>query len=276
MSIRTRIAPSPTGEPHVGTLYIALFNYVFAKHSEGKFILRMEDTDKKRSKKKYEEKIIKALKWGKITWDEGPDIGGEYGPYRQSERIEIYQKYIEKLLKEKKAYKCFATEEELKEIKKTDKYQGYNRKYRDLSEEEVRRREKEKQPYTIRLKVPLTGECSFEDKIKGKITIPWEEIDDQILIKSDGYPTYHFANVVDDHLMEISHVIRGDEWISSTPKHILIYNYFGWTPPTFMHMPLLTQENGKKLSKRRNPTSILYYKKSGYLPEALTNFLSLM
>ncbi|KPK32518.1 MAG: glutamyl-tRNA synthetase [Chlamydiae bacterium SM23_39] len=276
MFIRTRIAPSPTGDPHVGTLYIALFNYVFAKHLKGKFVLRIEDTDKKRSKKKYEKKIIEALKWGKINWDEGPDIGGEYAPYRQSERIDIYQKYIQKLLNEKKAYKCFATQEELKELRKKGKSFGYDRRYRDLSDEEVKKREAEKQPYTIRLKIPLKGECSFEDKIKGKITIPWEEIDDQILIKSDGHPTYHFANVIDDHLMKISHVIRGEEWISSTPKHILLYEYFNWTPPIFMHMPLLTQEDGKKLSKRRNPTSILYYKKSGYLAEALINFLSLM
>lgn len=274
MEIRTRIAPSPTGDPHLGTLYIALFNYVFAKKYRGKFILRIEDTDQIRSSKEYEKNIIKALRWGKISWDEGPDISGEYGPYRQSERLDIYKKYAQKLLDTKKAYKCFATKEELEEMRTLS--HGYDRRYRNLSEKEIEKLEKENKPYVIRLKVPLEGECSFQDKIKGMISIPYKEIDDQILIKSDGYPTYHFANVVDDHLMKISHIIRGDEWISSTPKHLLLYEAFGWEPPIFMHMPLLLGEGGKKLSKRRNPTSIFFFKDSGFLPDALLNFLSLM
>ncbi len=280
MTIRTRIAPSPTGDPHVGTAYIALFNLIFAHHNKGKFILRIEDTDRNRSLPQYEHNIYEALKWCKIDWDEGPDKGGNYGPYRQSERLDIYKKYVQVLLDNDKAYKCFATEEELKEMreiaKKTGQRSSYDRRYRSLSKEEIKEREKAKKPYVIRLKVPLSGECVFEDAIKGRITTPWADIDDQILLKSDGWPTYHLANVIDDHLMKITHVIRGDEWVSSTPKHVLLYDYFGWEMPTFMHMPLLLGKDGKKLSKRKNPTSIFYYRDSGYLPEAFVNFLTLM
>lgn len=278
--VRVRIAPSPTGDPHVGTAYIALFNYIFARHFAGEFILRIEDTDKTRSRPEYEKNIYKALKWANITWDEGPDIGGPFGPYRQSERTDIYRMHCELLLEQKKAYKCFATSQELTEMRemagKMGKKAGYDRRYRNLSPEEVAMREKEGQPYVIRLKLPLSGECVFEDEIKGRITCPWADVDDQILLKSDGFPTYHLANVVDDHLMGISHVIRGDEWMSSTPKHIFLYESFGWNPPIFMHMPLLLGKDGKKLSKRKNPTSIFYYRDSGYLPEAFVNFLSLM
>ena len=278
--IRTRIAPSPTGDPHVGTLYMALFNLIFARHFEGDFILRIEDTDQSRSRIEYEKSIFDSLRWLHIHWDEGPDIEGPYGPYRQSERTDIYRKYCQKLLDEKKAYKCFATAKELQEMrelsKKTGKRMGYDRRYRNLSKEETEKRESENQPYTVRLKVPLKGECVFEDQVKGRITCPWSDIDDQILLKSDGFPTYHLANVVDDHLMQITHVIRGDEWMSSTPKHILLYEAFGWQPPKFMHLPLLLGTDGKKLSKRKNPTSAFYFKDSGYLPEAFTNFLTLM
>lgn len=280
MNVRVRIAPSPTGDPHVGTAYMALFNLIFAKHFKGKFILRIEDTDQTRSRPEYETNIFKALKWAGIEWDEGPDIGGPYAPYRQSERTAIYQKYCKQLLDAGKAYKCFATPEELAEMRevatKMGKRVGYDRRYRNLSPAEVEEKEKAGQPYVIRLKVPLTGECVFEDGIKGRITYPWADIDDQVLLKSDGFPTYHLANVVDDHLMEISHVIRGDEWISSTPKHILLYESFGWAPPQFLHMPLLLGKDGRKLSKRRNPTSIFYYRDSGYLPEAFVNFMTLM
>jgi glutamyl-tRNA synthetase len=280
MKVRVRIAPSPTGDPHVGTAYMAIFNYIFAKHFNGEFILRIEDTDRTRSNTEYEQKIFEALRWAGIGWDEGPDIGGPQGPYRQSERTAIYQKYCNELLENGKAYKCFATPEELEEMRelagKAGNRIGYDRRYRNLSPEEIQQREQAGQPFVIRLKVPLTGECIFEDGIKGRIVSPWADIDDQILIKSDGFPTYHLANVVDDHLMKITHVIRGDEWISSTPKHILLYESFGWTPPIFMHMPLLLGKDGKKLSKRRNPTSIFYYRDSGYLPEAFLNFLTLM
>lgn len=278
--VRVRIGPSPTGDPHVGTAYIALFNMIFAKKHQGKFILRIEDTDQSRSKTEYEENIYKALHWSGITWDEGPDVGGEYGPYRQSERTEIYREHVQVLLDAGKAYKCFATKEELLEMRelgaKLGKRTGYDRRYRNLTPEEVKEREDAGQPYVVRLKVPLTGDCVFEDGIKGQIKTPWSDIDDQVILKSDGFPTYHLANVVDDHLMEISHVIRGDEWVSSTPKHILLYEAFGWTPPIFMHMPLLLGRDGKKLSKRKNPTSIFYYRDSGYLQEAFINFISLM
>lgn len=273
-AVRVRIAPSPTGDPHVGTAYMALFNYVFARHFKGSFILRIEDTDQTRSRPEYEKNLYDALNWCGLSWDEGPDVGGPHAPYKQSERTEIYRKYAYRLLEEGKAYKCFATAEELSEMREMRKKGGYDRRYRNLSPAEIEA--KDGQPFTIRLKVPLTGECIFEDKIKGRITFPWADIDDQVLLKSDGYPTYHLANVVDDHMMQISHVIRGDEWISSTPKHILLYECFGWEPPEFLHMPLLLGVDGKKLSKRKNPTSIFFYRDSGYLPESFLNFLSLM
>ncbi len=280
MTVRVRIAPSPTGDPHVGTAYIALFNLIFARHFGGQFILRIEDTDQTRSRPEYEKNIFEALNWCNIFWDEGPDVGGPYAPYRQSERTEIYREHASKLLERGQAYKCFATAEELAEMRevaaKQGKRIGYDRRYRNLSPEEVRQREEAGQPFVIRLKIPLTGECVYEDQIKGRITAPWADIDDQVLLKSDGFPTYHLANVVDDHLMKITHVIRGDEWMSSTPKHIFLYEAFGWTPPVFMHMPLLLGKDGKKLSKRKNPTTIFYFRDSGYLPEALVNFLTLM
>lgn len=280
MSVRVRIAPSPTGDPHVGTAYMAVFNLIFAKHFGGKFILRIEDTDRTRSRTEYEENIYKALHWANIRWDEGPDVGGPFGPYRQSERTAIYQKYCQMLLDNGTAYKCFATAEELAEMREINKKlgikTGYDRRYRNLSPDEVKKREEAGLSYVIRLKVPLTGECIYEDGIKGRLSYPWADVDDQILLKSDGFPTYHLANVVDDHLMEISHVIRGDEWMSSTPKHILLYESFGWKPPVYMHMPLLLGKDGKKLSKRKNPTSIFYYQDSGYLPEAFLNFMTLM
>lgn len=280
MEVRTRIAPSPTGYPHVGTLYMGLFNYIFAKHHGGKFLLRIEDTDQSRSKPEYEVGIYESLRWIGLEWDEGPDVGGDYGPYRQSERTEIYRKAVYDLLKAGKAYKCFVTAEELAEMrmisKKTGGRQGYDRRHRNLTDAEIAEFETKGRPYVIRLKVPLTGEVSFEDAVKGRISAPCADIDDQVLLKSDGFPTYHLANIVDDHEMKISHVIRGDEWISSTPKHILLYEAFGYTPPTFVHLPLLLGTDGKKLSKRKNPTSAHFYKESGFLPEAFRNFLTLM
>ena len=280
MSVRVRIAPSPTGDPHVGTAYMALFNMIFARHYHGQFILRIEDTDRTRSRPEYEQSIYAALQWCNIAWDEGPDVGGPYGPYRQSERFEIYRQYAEVLVKECRAYKCFCSEQELNEMRElADKQggrQGYDRRCRHLTPTEVTQRERDNLPFVIRLKIPLSGECVYEDAIKGRVVFPWADIDDQVLLKSDGFPTYHLANVVDDHLMHISHVIRGDEWMSSTPKHIFLYDSFGWKPPVFMHMPLLLGRDGKKLSKRKNPTSIFFYRDSGYLPEAFINFLTLM
>lgn len=278
--VRVRIAPSPTGDPHVGTAYMALFNLIFARHHQGKFILRIEDTDRTRSRPEYEESIYKALQWCNISWDEGPDVGGPYGPYRQSERFDIYREYANQLLEQGKAYKCFCSPADLDEMRelasKQGKRQGYDRRCRNLSKEEIQHRENAGLSPVIRLKMPLTGECCYEDAIKGRVTFPWADVDDQVLLKSDQFPTYHLANVVDDRLMKISHVIRGDEWMSSTPKHIYLYEAFGWKPPVFMHMPLLLGKDGKKLSKRKNPTSIFFYRDSGYLSEAFTNFLTLM
>lgn len=280
MTVRTRIAPSPTGDPHVGTAYMAAYNAIFAKHFGGTFILRIEDTDQSRSRPEYEQNIYKALNWCNIQWDEGPDVGGEYGPYRQSERLHIYGEYAERLIAEDKAYKCFCTAEELAEMRqvmaKKGGRQGYDRRCRNLSAAEIAEKEAQGIPYVVRLKVPLKGECVYHDEIKGRIAFPWADVDDQVLMKSDGFPTYHLANVVDDYLMKITHVIRGDEWISSTPKHLLLYDYFGWEAPKFLHMPLLLGIDGKKLSKRKNPTSIFFYRDSGFLPEAFLNFLTLM
>lgn len=279
-NVRVRIAPSPTGDPHVGTAYMALFNLIFARHHAGKFILRIEDTDRTRSRPEYEENIYKALRWCGIPWDEGPDVGGPYAPYRQSERTEIYREHTKLLLERGVAYKCFCTAEDLEEMRelqaKLGNRPGYDRRCRNLSPEEIAEKEAAGKPYVVRLKIPLRGECEYVDAIKGRVTVPWADVDDQVLMKSDQFPTYHLANVVDDHLMEITHVIRGDEWMSSTPKHVYLYEAFGWTPPQFMHMPLLLGTDGKKLSKRRNPTSIFYYRDSGYLREAFINFLTLM
>lgn len=280
MTVRVRIAPSPTGDPHVGTAYMALFNLIFARHHHGQFILRIEDTDRTRSRPEYEQSIYDALRWCNIQWDEGPDIGGPYGPYRQSDRFDIYKDYAYRLVETGKAYECFCTPAELDEMRelaaRRGGRQGYDRRCRNLSPEEIQQRKAAGLPSVIRLKIPLTGDCRYEDAIKGHVSVPWADVDDQVLLKSDGFPTYHLANVVDDHLMAITHVIRGDEWMSSTPKHIYLYEAFGWHPPTFMHMPLLLGKDGKKLSKRRNPTSIFFYRDSGFLPEAFINFLTLM
>ena len=278
--IRTRIAPSPTGDPHVGTAYIALFNRCFAHSNGGTFILRVEDTDQARSSKASEDSILESLHWLGLNWDEGPDRGGQFGPYRQSERTNIYSEHIDILLKKKKAFRCFCTPERLDQLRKDqlrDKEQvGYDGHCLNLSEEEVFARVEKGDDFVIRMKVPKTGECIFADLLRGEISIKWSQVDMQVLMKSDGLPTYHFANVVDDHLMAISHVIRGEEWINSVPKHLLLYQYFGWEPPIFCHMPLLRNPDKSKLSKRKNPTSIKYYESMGYLPEAVINYLGMM
>lgn len=278
--VRVRIAPSPTGAPHVGTAYIALFNKVFAKKHGGKFILRIEDTDQSRSHPDYEKSIFESLKWVNLHWDEGPDVGGDYGPYRQSERTEIYRKHAEKLVQKQGAYRCFCTPERLTKMRAEQLERGLSPKYdgkcRHISENIVAQKVKNKETFTVRLKIPRSGKCVFEDRLRGRITYSYKEVDDQVLLKSDGFPTYHLANVVDDHLMKISHVIRGEEWLPSTPKHILLYELFGWEKPEFIHMPLLLNIDGSKLSKRRNPTSIFYYRDAGYLSEALLNYLALM
>lgn len=281
MTVRTRIAPSPTGSPHIGTAYIALFNYAFARKNNGQFILRIEDTDQSRSTRESEREILDALNWIGIPWDEGPDKGGPCGPYRQSERAAIYREHALRLVETGMAYPCFCTPERLDELRRSqakagqDKL-GYDGLCASLDPAEAGRRMAAGEPHVIRLRVPAEGECAFKDRFREMVRIPWNTIDQQILLKSDGFPTYHLANVVDDHLMGITHVIRGEEWISSTPKHLLLYKAFGWTPPEFAHLPLLRNPDKSKLSKRKNPTSILYYRRAGYLPAALRNYLGLL
>jgi glutamyl-tRNA synthetase len=279
-NIRTRIAPSPTGDPHVGTAYIALFNRCFANQQKGKFILRIEDTDKARSSSRSEQDILQALRWLGLDWDEGPDNGGDYGPYRQSERSEMYSTHSQILLENGCAFHCFCTSERLSLLRQeqiANKQQvGYDGHCLHLTPIEVKAKLERKEEHVIRMKIPEAGECAFDDLLRGEVRISWSQIDMQVLMKSDGLPTYHFANVVDDHLMAISHVIRGEEWINSMPKHVLLYEYFGWEAPIFCHMPLLRNPDKSKLSKRKNPTSIGYYRAMGYMPAALTNYLGMM
>ncbi|KZM41550.1 MAG: glutamate--tRNA ligase [Marinomonas sp.] len=278
--IRTRIAPSPTGDPHVGTAYIALFNMAFARKMGGKFILRIEDTDQTRSTPESEKMILDALRWLGLDWAEGPDVGGEYGPYRQSERGDIYADYAKELIEKGHAFYAFETAEELDQMRNEQREQGLQPKYDGralkLSQEEVQAKLDAGVPYVIRMKIPEEGICRVQDMLRGEIEIDWAQVDMQVLLKADGMPTYHLANVVDDHLMKITHVIRGEEWINSAPKHILLYQYFGWDMPTLCHMPLLRNPDKSKLSKRKNPTSILYYQRMGYLAEAVVNYLGRM
>jgi len=283
MTVRVRIAPSPTGDPHVGTAYIALFNYAFARKNGGQFILRIEDTDRTRSTKESEEAILRALRWVGLSWDEGPDVGGPYGPYRQSERAAIYQEHARLLLERKRAYRCFCTEERLAELKQQQKkekrsFLGYDGRCRVLTTEEAEARAAAGERFVIRLAMPREGKLTFHDELRGDLEFDNAQSDDQILLKSDGFPTYHLANVVDDHLMEITHVIRAEEWISSTPKHVVLYDGSGWQPPKWIHMPLLRNpdKDKSKISKRKNPVSLDYYRDAGILPEALLNFLGLM
>jgi glutamyl-tRNA synthetase len=278
--VRVRIAPSPTGDPHVGTAYIALFNYAFAKHSGGSFILRIEDTDQTRARADSEQMIFDALHWVGLSWDEGPDVGGAFGPYRQSERGPIYAEHAAKLIASGGAYRCFCTAERLAAVRARQQVEkvghGYDRHCRHLPKDESERRAAAGEVFVVRLAAPLEGTVVVRDKLRGDVTIDVGQIDDQVLLKSDGMPTYHLANVVDDHLMQISHVIRAEEWISSTPKHVLLYQAFGWQEPEWFHMPLLRNADKSKISKRKNPVSINYYRDAGILPHALLNFLALM
>ena len=280
MTVRTRIAPSPTGDPHVGTAYIALFNLCFARQHGGQFILRIEDTDRVRSTPESEQMILDSLRWLGLEWDEGPDVGGPHGPYRQSERGDIYAAHAQQLLDAGHAFKCYRTSEELDELRESRKEAGLHLalKPADLALEaaEQVRREQEGWPYVIRMNVPSEGVCVVNDMLRGTIEVDWAQVDAQILMKSDGMPTYHLANVVDDHLMGITHVLRGEEWINSAPKHQLLYEYFGWDMPQLCHMPLLRNPDKSKLSKRKNPTSINYYRRMGFLPQAVTNYLGRM
>ena len=278
--VRTRIAPSPTGFPHVGTAYIALFNLCFAKQHGGQFILRIEDTDQVRSTRESEEQILASLKWLGLTWDEGPDIGGKHAPYRQSERSAIYKQHADQLVTDGHAFHCFCDAhrlEALRQQQQADKQMlGYDGHCLQLSAQEVAEKLAAGESSVIRMKVPREGVCEIDDLLRGKIDIEWSNVDMQVLLKADGLPTYHLANVVDDHLMEITHVIRGEEWINSAPKHLLLYKYFGWQAPVLCHMPLLRNPDKSKLSKRKNPTSITYYQRMGYLPQAVLNYLGRM
>jgi len=278
--IRVRIAPSPTGDPHVGTAYIGLLNYIYAKQRGGQFVLRIEDTDRARFVATSEQEIFDSLHWLGLTWDEGPDIGGPYGPYRQSERTEIYRQHVALLLENGSAYRSYETAEELEAMRKSQLAAKlpprYNGAHRELSAAQIAAFEAEGRPYVIRLKVPTEGDTAFRDELRGNISFSHNNVDDQILMKSDGFPTYHLANVVDDHLMHITDVIRAEEWISSTPKHVLLYKAFGWPMPRFWHMPLLRNLDKSKISKRKNPVSLIYYRQAGFLPGAVLNFLGLM
>lgn len=278
--IRVRIAPSPTGDPHVGTAYIGLFNYAFAKHNGGDFLLRIEDTDRTRFSGDSEQQIFDAMKWLGLNYDEGPDVGGDKGPYRQSERFDLYKEYAEKLVEKGEAYYCFCTSERLQKLRERQvamkQAPGYDGHCRKLTEEEVKAKLEAGEPYTIRLKMPYEGETIVNDQLRGEIRFENSKIDDQVLLKSDGFPTYHLANIVDDHLMGITHVIRAEEWIASTPKHVQLYKAFGWEEPKWYHMPLLRNADKTKISKRKNPVSLNYYKEEGYLKEGVLNFLALM
>ncbi|MBK8013989.1 MAG: glutamate--tRNA ligase [Deltaproteobacteria bacterium] len=279
-NVRVRIGPSPTGEPHVGTAWITLFNLGFARSHGGKLVLRIEDTDQERSRPEWEQEIMAGLRWLGLSWDEGPDVGGPHGPYRQSERREIHRAHAEQLVRDGQAYRCFCTKERLDALRETQRANkdrlGYDGHCRDLDPAEIDARLTRQEPFTIRMKMPKTGDTVIHDRLRGDVTFSNENVDDQVLLKSDGFPTYHLANVVDDHLMEITHVIRAEEWISSTPKHVILYQMFGWTPPVFVHLPLLRNKDTSKISKRKNPVSIMDYKQRGFLPEAVVNFLGLL
>ena len=278
--IRTRIAPSPTGDPHVGTAYIALFNLAFANHNGGDFILRIEDTDQNRYTEGSEQMIFDALHWLGLDYAEGPDVGGDYGSYRQSERFDLYVKYAKELVEKGGAYYCFCTSDRLDNLRERQKAMGkapgYDGHCRSLTKEEIEAKLAAGEPYVIRLKMPYEGETVIHDRLRGDIVFENNKIDDQVLLKADGFPTYHLANVVDDHLMGITHVIRAEEWIPSTPKHIQLYKAFGWEAPEFIHMPLLRNSDRTKISKRKNPVSLIWYKEEGYIKEGIINFLGLM
>jgi glutamyl-tRNA synthetase len=288
-AVRVRYAPSPTGYMHVGTLRAALFNWLFARHHGGAFILRIEDTDRTRYVADSLADILRNLRWLELDWDEGPEVGGDYGPYFQSERREIYQEYTSELIAGGHAYKCYCTPERLENLRREQRARkelpGYDRHCRYLTAQQRAASEAQGLPYVVRLAVPLEGQTGFHDVIYGDIAFENATLDDLVLLKSDGFPTYHLANVVDDHLMEISHIMRADEWLPSVPKHILLYQALGWEPPTFAHLPLILDPSGKgKMSKRKtvdgsgmeHPVMVRDFRQAGYLPEALFNFLLLL
>ena len=278
--VRVRFAPSPTGYLHIGGARTALYNWLIAKHYGGKFILRIEDTDRNRYVPDALTDIMASLRWLGIDWDEGPEVGGEYGSYFQSERLELYQKYAQQLVDEGKAYRCYCTSERLENLRKEQEEKkvalGYDRFCLNLSEAERQEKEAAGLKSVIRFKIPREGHTVVKDLLRGELHFDNSTLDDLVLLKSDGYPTYHLANIIDDHLMKISHVMRGEEWIPSTPRHILLYQAFGWEPPLFAHLPLFMAPGGGKLSKRHGATSVREYREKGILPEALNNFLLLL
>ncbi len=280
-TVRTRIAPSPTGQDlHIGNAYTALINYVFAKKNGGQFIIRIEDTDRTRFVEGSEQRIITSLQWLGIAHDEGPDIGGPYIPYRQSERLVDYKKYAEELVEKGHAYYCFCTSQRLEQMRKDQETNHlppmYDGLCKTIDHQEAKKRIDAAEKYVIRLNVPDAGTTTFHDVVRGDVSFENKLIDDQVLLKSDGFPTYHLGVVVDDHVMHISHIIRGEEWISSTPKHILLYNFFGWEIPTIAHVSVLRNPDRSKLSKRKNPVWVADYKTKGFLPEAIKNYLATM
>lgn len=280
-TVRTRLAPSPTGELHIGGLSMLLKNYAYAKKNDGQFVLRIEDTDQNRLVEGAAARLKKVIHDYGLAWDEGPDVGGPYGPYIQSQRLEIYREKAAELVKAGKAYHCFCSKERLKQLRTEQraakKLPCYDRHCLDLSSDEVKSRLEAGEPSVIRLKVPRDQTVVFNDLIRGEIKVASNELDDQVLLKSDGFPTYHLAVVVDDHLMKISHIMRGEEWISSTPKHILLYQAFGWEPPLYAHIPVLLNPNGKgKMSKRQGAVSARSFLERGFLPEAVLNFLMIL
>jgi len=284
--VRTRFAPSPTGYLHVGGLRTALYNYLFAKKMDGDFIIRIEDTDQSRKVEDAQKNLIKTLEWAGIVADESPEHGGDYGPYVQSERLDIYDKYCRQLLNDQHAYYCFATHEELEENRQLQIKQGlqpkYNRKW--LPEEMggtmpagiIKQKLDKGLPYVIRMKVPDYVSVWFEDIVRGPVEFDSATIDDQVLMKSDGFPTYHFASVIDDHFMEFTHIIRGEEWLSSMPKHLLLYEFFGWEPPKVAHLPLLLNPDRSKLSKRQGDVAVEDYIRKGYSADAIVNFVAML
>ncbi|MDR0487277.1 MAG: glutamate--tRNA ligase, partial [Treponema sp.] len=282
MNIRDRYAPSPTGLQHIGGVRTALFNWLFAHSREGRFILRLEDTDRTRFDESYVQNLYDTFAWLGIKWDEGPDNGGPFAPYVQSERTDFYRKYAEELLDRGNAYCCFCSSQRLEKLRQEREAAhsaeaGYDRLCRQINPEEATKRAAAGEPCTIRLKIPLGETTCFHDDLLGNIEWKNDDINpDPVLLKSDGFPTYHLANVVDDHLMEVSHVLRAQEWLSSTPLHVIMYRLFGWTPPEFCHLPMVMGQDGKKLSKRHGATSIDEFRLKGYLPEALLNYVALL
>ena len=278
--VRVRYAPSPTGEPHVGNLRTALFNWLFARRHGGKFILRVEDTDRERYVEGALEAILDSLRWLGLDWDEGPEAGGPHSPYFQSQRLEIYQKAAQELIDEGHAYQCYCSKSRLEEIREErqerDQSTGYDRRCRNLSHQERKQYEDQGIAPVVRFKMPLSGETTVDDFIRGEVTWQNQAQDDFILLKSDGYPTYHLANVVDDHIMEISHVLRAEEWLPSAPRHVQLYQALGFKPPVFVHLPMILGDDKSKLSKRHGATSVLEYREAGFLPEAMVNFMALL